>query len=885
VNNSEPGTDVSGSAVTNWISEQIPFAIYQQSVPRSAFVGEHREQATSGLTVASAKEQASKSRSEVTRTSSGLMNSGQRWDIEFFNTLSLGMTWFVGTWVLGVLLLSLRLLVGWRIVNRLRILSVIPVSRIWQEKLMTLARGMRISRSVQLLESTLLEVPTVIGWLSPVVLFPAGMLTRLTPLQLEAVLAHELAHIRRHDYLMNLVQSAIEILLFYHPAVWWLSHRIRCEREHCCDDEAIRVCNDRLTYVLALAAMEEFRASPGLMIAVSGGSLVSRVRRIVSAGTEHRELRSRDRWSVALLTLSCLSAVLLLSVKSSHSALDNKDRVVPVANTSRDDRDKIVRVLEVRGKVELPDGSPANAADVLAVRVKPSVSLEARSETKSDPKGEFVLRLQGVAGRTAEWRLLAANGLNGGRLEDSIRIEPAPGAQDESLIRIIDSKTIRLTPGRTISGRVLRKTTVQPIANARVYSGRGQIVMTDDQGRFELRGIPKGVESLCVESPGMVATRAFIDLTERAAATVDIFVSVAGKLNGQVLLADGRPLPNATVEQSANNIFFRPVFTRTTDSNGRFSFDVFPTNRLLFPLSIKTPGFQETASKMFAIRDRNQPTEIILPAEEIPNPEPGGGPSGLMNVLAGSPTASFGFVRGRVIDGDGNPVRNFVVSLLPATPSGANDMGGHSHDNRHFTEDDGRFEFGGLDEDKRYRIAVTALDDSQTVVEPVYARTREQIANSHEVEFQLRPPIQLRIRVLDNDAKKPLPDVMVGQTEIRTNRIALTEFEWDLNLHRARRMEWTSREGVAEFSQTANEDSLIFIEHKGYSRRFMLVGGQADTLIADQSGQIELLLEKEARIRILIPVAVRPGAEFHADLESDRSAGRLRVKSLFEKDF
>ena len=104
-------------------------------------------------------------------------------------------------------------------------------------------------------------MPTVIGWLKPVVLLPASALAALTPQQLEAILAHELAHIRRHDYLVNLLQTLVETLLFYHPAVWWLSRRIRIERENCCDDLAVSLCGDPVAYAAALADLEALRSS------------------------------------------------------------------------------------------------------------------------------------------------------------------------------------------------------------------------------------------------------------------------------------------------------------------------------------------------------------------------------------------------------------------------------------------------------------------------------------------------------------------------------------------------------------------------------------------------------------------------------------------------
>ena len=125
-----------------------------------------------------------------------------------------------------------------------------------------LSRRLHIAAPITLLESTLVDVPTVIGWLKPVVLLPASALAALSPQQLEAILAHELAHIRRHDYLVNLLQTLVETLLFYHPAVWWLSRRIRIERENCCDDLAVSLCGDPVAYASALADLEALRSEP-----------------------------------------------------------------------------------------------------------------------------------------------------------------------------------------------------------------------------------------------------------------------------------------------------------------------------------------------------------------------------------------------------------------------------------------------------------------------------------------------------------------------------------------------------------------------------------------------------------------------------------------------
>ena len=195
------------------------------------------------------------------------------------------MRMLVLTWLCGVTVLTLRLMSGWVWVQRMKSRGTSPAAEPLQKIAERLRRRLHIGRPVRFLQSTLVDVPTVIGWLKPVVLMPACALSALTPQQLEAIIAHELAHIRRHDYLVNLLQTLVETLLFYHPVVWWLSGRIRIERENCCDDLAVSLCGDPITYARALAGLEELRSGAGLALAASGGSLLQRVRRLLGAPT------------------------------------------------------------------------------------------------------------------------------------------------------------------------------------------------------------------------------------------------------------------------------------------------------------------------------------------------------------------------------------------------------------------------------------------------------------------------------------------------------------------------------------------------------------------------------------------------------------------------
>jgi TonB family protein len=163
--------------------------------------------------------------------------------------------------------------------------SIQSPSEAWLIRFDELRQRNGVRFPVRLGLSTRVDSLLVMGWLKPVVLVPAGAFLALSPEALEALLAHELAHIRRGDFLANIIQTLAESLLFYHPAVWWLSRRIRQEREHCCDDAAVLACGDPILYASALAGLEELRTQPRYILdlapAASGGRLMSRIERLL----------------------------------------------------------------------------------------------------------------------------------------------------------------------------------------------------------------------------------------------------------------------------------------------------------------------------------------------------------------------------------------------------------------------------------------------------------------------------------------------------------------------------------------------------------------------------------------------------------------------------
>jgi VWFA-related protein len=216
----------------------------------------------------------------------------------------------VGLWVTGVFWFSMRLLGAVQFTHRLRT-TAHAAPDIWQQTLEQIAARMGRpctpgNRQVRLMGSSMVNVPAVIGCLRPVVLVPVAFLTGLPAEHVVALLSHELAHIRRNDYLIGMLQSLAEIALFYHPAVWWISGQIRIERELCCDDLVIAAGTDRLTYARALTEMEcvrRHRLTP--QMAANGGSLVDRIRTLIEPSYigSHQLPGAGSAWAMILLLL------------------------------------------------------------------------------------------------------------------------------------------------------------------------------------------------------------------------------------------------------------------------------------------------------------------------------------------------------------------------------------------------------------------------------------------------------------------------------------------------------------------------------------------------------------------------------------------------------
>lgn len=218
-----------------------------------------------------------------------------------------GMNALVLLWLGGVLALSLRAIGGWYLAGSLARQGTLPVSAELLERCDTLQRRLAVTAPVRFLLSRRVTVPVVIGCLRPVILIPVSALAGLSPLALDALILHELAHIRRRDTVINILLAAVETILFYHPAVWWVSRQVRIERENCCDDQAVSACGDAALYVEALTSLESWKGGGKFFgeaaLAATGGKLKDRAARLLDAETQSSGFSLSAVMGLALLGL------------------------------------------------------------------------------------------------------------------------------------------------------------------------------------------------------------------------------------------------------------------------------------------------------------------------------------------------------------------------------------------------------------------------------------------------------------------------------------------------------------------------------------------------------------------------------------------------------
>ena len=241
-----------------------------------------------------------------------------------YQFMDANMKWIIACWFIGALFFLLRVVGGSIYVSALRRESL-SIADEWNKRLQTLAAELNIERSIALAQSARIHAPVVLGYIKPLIIIPTGMLSGLTTDQLEAIFLHELVHIKRHDYIVNVFQMIVEAFLFFNPFVWMLSSVIRNEREHCCDDAVVSRTGDAKLYAAALVQLEEARleqAGIALSLAENKNLLLKRIKRLMEKSVKNYSGRDRII-PVALLVVGLMCASWLTMSRAEKATIRN----------------------------------------------------------------------------------------------------------------------------------------------------------------------------------------------------------------------------------------------------------------------------------------------------------------------------------------------------------------------------------------------------------------------------------------------------------------------------------------------------------------------------------------------------------------------------------
>ena len=285
-------------------------------------------------------------------------------------------------WFLIICIKSIKLAVGGYEVYHLKHSKIYAVSSYWDNRIAHLSAQLKIKQAVSLLESGIAKVPMVIGHLKPIILIPIGFINALSSDEVEAILVHELAHIRRRDYLVNLLQSFMEIVFFFNPAVIWISQLIKAERENCCDDIAIAHAGNKANYIQALLNCQEYQhTTPGLSMALATNksTLLNRVKRIVNNHNQSLNIMEKTLLTTCLVTGGLFIAAFSTTdtIKKSGSKINQVKQqaisvdpkvVVKVKVDTKVDMGKVDTTLNFHDKVY----KPAEVADGTTIRMAKS---------------------------------------------------------------------------------------------------------------------------------------------------------------------------------------------------------------------------------------------------------------------------------------------------------------------------------------------------------------------------------------------------------------------------------------------------------------------------------------------------------------------------------
>ncbi len=572
-------------------------------------------------------------------------------------------------WLAGVMALCAWHMGGWITLQRFKRTVTSPIDASMFAVFDRLTQQMGIRRAASLYESSRVYVPTVIGWIKPVVLLPASAMSGLSTEQVESILAHELAHIQRQDYLVNILQTLVEILGFYHPAVWWVSHRIRDEREHCCDDLAVKMCGDSMAYARALAHLETTRSQNGaLAMAATGGSLTHRIKRLVKAPAPRA---GAPMWVSGLILALVLAVVTVWAQSRSTSQPDDP----------RDQGSKAWTVMRQANSPPLLQGlipqfakvlDPNRANDTVWQEEAAGGTLDLMLDVEDDLKGGIFVALFSEATWSSE--------------PAAVRHAAGPGRVKLTGLPLGEFQVAAILGGRALG---VQKQWPRPVT---IKQGLGTTVHVLVSGDFHREASNHDLARDAADLPG---------------SSDDI--NQANRLQGQLTGSHGKPVQFAEVvvhehRPGSDSVI---VATPAVNAQGRYHYDgmdgPYQVSVLLY----------ETVPSVFGGR-----TQQIVFNQVLEGPQ-------TVDFRFGTFPAGTASLKGQALDQAGQPVEGFFVDIGSGLQEGQKELPQARDERYHetfsfrvpFVSEDGTFELGGLPEGRvtvnltpfelrRYQMAV-----------------------------------------------------------------------------------------------------------------------------------------------------------------------------------
>jgi len=302
--------------------------------------------------------------------------------------------------LIGILVFLLRFIIGLTYSQRIKHNNIQYISDYWKRNFYKIEKKLTIRKKIKYLESQIIKVPVVLGYLKPVIIVPAGMLMGIPENQVEAIIAHELAHIKRNDYLVNILQTIIEMIFFFHPAVWYISSTIRTERENCCDDIALTVCDESLIYAKALVSVQELYPDKVYSaVAFSGQKkqLLNRIKRMIMKPKMKSNLTDK-----IIASFIIIIGIVIITISTSLKA----ESPEPMAMVTNDIPvpTEIIQP-EIPGEIPIPD-----EVEVVKMIIRDTTKINKKCETIDIENNTIIKSFTDNDGKKKEMKISLKNG-------------------------------------------------------------------------------------------------------------------------------------------------------------------------------------------------------------------------------------------------------------------------------------------------------------------------------------------------------------------------------------------------------------------------------------------------------------------------------------------